>query len=54
MLPDQPLPAVIAVVNDPQGRPAEYIDAIDRKVQASIPEPRLPAFQEAGSSGGGN
>jgi hypothetical protein len=52
MLPDQPLPAVIAVYNDPPGRPAEYIDAIERKVQSSMPDPRLPSFQQAGSTGG--
>ncbi len=48
MLPENPLPAVIAVANEPRGWPAEYIDTIDRKVNSSIPTPRLPSFQAAG------
>lgn len=53
MLPDQPLPAVLPSFEEPRGWPAEYIDAIDRKEQSTIPAPRLPAFQAAGSVDGG-
>jgi hypothetical protein len=52
LVPDQPLPAVIPAKNEPRGWPAEYIDTIDRKVHASIPNPRLPTFRSAGSMGG--
>lgn len=52
MLPDQPLPAVVPVQVEPRGWPAEYIDTIDRKVQSSIPNPRLPSFQAAGGVSG--
>jgi hypothetical protein len=52
MLPDQPLPAVIPAKGEPRAWPAEYIDTIDRKIHASIPNPRLPAFRSAGGTGG--
>ncbi len=53
MLPDQSLPAVLPTPNEPNGWPADYIDAIDRKQQSTIPPPRLPSFQAAGSVSGG-
>jgi hypothetical protein len=52
MMPDQALPAVIPAKGEPRAWPAEYIDTIDRKMNASIPSPRLPSFQAAGSDGG--
>ena len=39
---DGTLPAVFPTDQEPQGWPAAYIDAIDRKAQSSIPDPRLP------------
>ncbi len=54
LLPTEPLPPVVATKLEPRGWPAEYIDTIDRKVQATVPDPRLPTFQAAGGSGGGN
>jgi hypothetical protein len=53
MLPDQPLPAVLPTDEEPRGWPADYIDAIDRKEQSTIPPPRLPSFRAAGSVGSG-
>ena len=53
ILPEQPLPAVLPTREEPRSWPADYIDAIDRKQQSTIPAPRLPAFQAAGSVGGG-
>lgn len=52
LLPDQPLPPVLATTREPRGWPAEYIDTIDRKMHSSIPDPRLPGFQTAGGGGG--
>lgn len=52
MLPDQPLPSVLATNREPRSWPAEYIDTIDRRVNATTPDPRLPAFQAAGGGGG--
>lgn len=51
-LPGQSLPAVIPVQLEPRGWPAEYIDTITRKSTQTIPEPRLPSFQQAGGGGG--
>jgi hypothetical protein len=53
LLPDQPLPAVLPTTNEPRGWSADYIDAIDRKQQSTIPPPRLPAFRPAGAVEGG-
>lgn len=44
-LPDQPLPNVLATDVEPSEWPADYVDAIDRQLDASIPAPRLPAPQ---------
>ncbi|MDA0659162.1 MAG: hypothetical protein O2931_03050 [Planctomycetota bacterium] len=41
-LPDQPLPNVLATDVEPAEWPADYVDAIDRQLDASIPAPRLP------------
>ena len=54
MLPEQALPAVLPTREEPRGWPADYIDAIDRKQQSTLPAPRLPSFQAAGSVGGGS
>ena len=48
-MPDQPMPAVLPTTNEPRGLPADYVDAIDRKTRSTIPDPRLPAFRQAGS-----
>jgi hypothetical protein len=53
MFPEQSLPAVLPAKSEPRGWPAEYIDTIDRKVNASIPNPRLPSFRAAGGLSGG-
>lgn len=52
MTPGQALPPVIPVAVEPRGWPAEYIDHIDRRATASIPDPRLPQFKTAGGGGG--
>ena len=51
-LPGESLPPVIPVTLEPRGWPAEYIDTITRKSTQTIPEPRLPGFQQAGGGGG--
>ncbi len=53
LLPDQPMPAVLPTTVEPRGLPAEYVDTIDRKSRSTIPDPRLPAFRQAGSLSGG-
>jgi hypothetical protein len=50
MVAGQPLPEVIPVTIEPRTWPADYIDAIDRKIQSTIPDPRLPTFVETTDS----
>ena len=47
---DGPLPAVMASDMVVEGWSSEYVDAVARKVHASIPEPRLP--KATGASAG--
>jgi len=42
-LPDLPLPSIQPTDIEPYEWPADYVDAIDRQLEASIPAPRLPA-----------
>jgi hypothetical protein len=48
--PNRPMPAVVATPIPPRGWSADYIDAVDRKIQATIPNPRLPSFKAAGGN----
>ena len=44
VIPDGPLPEVNFVDYAPRGVPAAYIDAVGRKLDATVPNPRLPEF----------
>ena len=50
ILPDGPLPAVLETNIAPSGWPAERIDTIGRKFEASTPNPQLPAPSKSGES----
>lgn len=43
---DQPMPQVLPVRIAPRSWSADYIDAISRKVDSTMPSPRLPSFQD--------
>ena len=49
---DGPLPAVLASDLTVEGWSSDYVDAVGRKYQSSIPQPRLPAASASSSSGG--
>ena len=49
---DNSMPAVVATPIEPRGWPADYINAVHRKDRDTMQNPRLPAFQAAGSAGG--
>jgi hypothetical protein len=51
---DGPLPAVLASDLTYEGWSSEYADAVVRKYQSSIPQPRLSNASAGGSSSGGN
>lgn len=53
MLPQQPLPPVLATSREPVTWPAANIDAINLRSQSTIPSPRLPDFQSAGGPDSG-
>jgi len=42
LMPEQSLPMVLPTSIEPRSWPAEYIDAIERKLHGSFPDPRLP------------
>ena len=44
ILPSGALPEVSFTNFAPTGLPASYIDAVGRKLDATVPDPRLPAF----------
>lgn len=44
VIPDGALPEVNFVDFSPRGFPAGYVDAVGRKLDATVPNPRLPAF----------
>ena len=43
-IPEGSLPDVRFADFGPRGMPASYVDAIGRKAQATVPDPRLPEF----------
>ncbi len=45
IIPNGSLPLVEFTDYSPRGVPANYVDVVDRKVMASVPDPRLPAFE---------
>lgn len=52
VLPEQPLPAVMATDQPPPGMNGDYLDAIDRSMRSTVPPPRLPTMstEEGGGS----
>lgn len=50
--PGHPVPVLESTMSD-DGSPADRIDAIGRKCQASIPDPKLPPRDQAPSGGSG-
>jgi hypothetical protein len=50
MIPAGPLPPVMITDTEPQGASGEYLDALNRSLQSSMPTPRLPA-SDASSAG---
>jgi hypothetical protein len=53
MIPEGALPPVMITDEEPDGASGEYLDAITRSLQATLPPPRLPVSQNGGSGGGG-
>ena len=57
-VPEGGLPPVNITDTEPDGTSGEYLDAVNRAIQSTIPSPRLPAVegggQGAGGSGGSN
>jgi hypothetical protein len=51
--PGEMLPVLPTSISD-EGWPADQVDLIGRKFQASTPPPRLPAKTDSGGSGGGS
>ena len=45
----QPMPPVIATTREPRAWAAEEVNTIERRLQSSVPSPRLPEFKPAGS-----
>jgi len=54
ILPAGEKPSIVDTSVSPGGWPAERVDAISRKFQASAPEPRLPKLQGESSSSTGS
>lgn len=50
--PEGSMPAVVSTPIEPRGWPADYINAVHRRDRDTMQNPRLPAFQAAGSAGG--
>jgi hypothetical protein len=58
MIPEGALPPVMITDEEPEGGSGEYLDAINRALQSSLPPPRLPASSassngQVGGGGGG-
>jgi hypothetical protein len=49
VLGDQPVPPVVATVREPRNWSADEVNTIERRLQSSVPSPRLPDFKPAGS-----
>jgi len=49
VLGEQPVPPVIATAGEPRHRSADEVNTIERRLQSSVPSPRLPDFKPAGS-----
>jgi hypothetical protein len=49
MFKDQPLPEIVSVQIAPRAWSADYIETISRKVNSTIPNPRLPEFTDTTS-----
>ena len=43
---DQAVPEIVPVRISPRSWSADYIDSISRKVDSTVPSPRLPSFQD--------
>ena len=47
----EPLPEIVTVKIAPRAWSADYIDAINRKTESTLPNPRLPEFTDTTSGG---
>lgn len=51
VVPQGELPAIVDTATPPAERPGEFIDEVQTRVRANMPDPVLPPYQAAGSGG---